>query len=288
MAQQGLEAFYYCATFLASSIEIAAIVVLAKVDFGVSTYGMGDDTVRVTDAVAMIVLLPLVYALAALPTRVVVNAKTSGDNGDSDSARETSSSKFFLFALCWLLALYPFWSALNVAFGPSKSTIAKKRLWLHMSLVLFSVFASGTCAPVHPGLSIYGNLDCMARRREEPFGITTSSSPSAVAEPSVRQAANMGNVRGIDKHYTARLWPPLVCFANSAVAGPHECGYRRQRRGQQLDVWADCRSDHSRTSLSRDVELIHGGTKSRMVWCTAVVTSAESNGRRLDKWCYGT
>ncbi|KAK3678638.1 hypothetical protein LTR37_021484 [Vermiconidia calcicola] len=126
MARQGLEAFYHCATFLAFSIEIAAIVALVKVDFGVSTYGMGDDTVRITYAVAMIVLLPLVYALPALRMRAVENANTAGDSGDSDHVRETSSSMFFLFMLCWLLALHPFWSALNVAFGPSKINNSEK------------------------------------------------------------------------------------------------------------------------------------------------------------------
>ena len=58
-----LDSFQECATFFAFAIEIAAIAVLIQEDLGISTSGMGDDTVRITQSVAMLVLAPLLYPL---------------------------------------------------------------------------------------------------------------------------------------------------------------------------------------------------------------------------------
>lgn len=64
-----LDSFSFCATFLAFSIEVAALVVLIREEFGISTDGMGDYTVRITQAVAMVVLLPLLYPILTFIVR---------------------------------------------------------------------------------------------------------------------------------------------------------------------------------------------------------------------------
>ena len=117
LLELGLVAFHQCASFFAFSIEVASIVLLVKVDLGVSTSGMGDDTVKITYAVAMLVLLPLVYAVLASPAR----ARDQTNTGDNPTGSEHSSSKpLMLFVLCWALAFYPFYSSMNAAFGPSR------------------------------------------------------------------------------------------------------------------------------------------------------------------------
>ena len=116
-----LEVYHDCSVFLTFSIQVAAIVVLVKVDFGLGTDGMGDATVRVTQAVSALTLLPLLYATILL--------HHLGSNGGSfehrprpapDQRPEENSKFFSLFVVCWLLSLYPFYSKMNSVFGPSK------------------------------------------------------------------------------------------------------------------------------------------------------------------------
>jgi hypothetical protein len=64
VADRAFDSFMNCAIFFAFSLEIAAIVVLAEEDFGISTNAMGDATVRITQAVSVLVLLPLLYSFA--------------------------------------------------------------------------------------------------------------------------------------------------------------------------------------------------------------------------------
>lgn len=63
---QGYSSFYDSAVFLSISIQIASIVMLARLDFGISASGMGDSTAKITWAVSLLVLLPLVY-IAYMP-----------------------------------------------------------------------------------------------------------------------------------------------------------------------------------------------------------------------------
>ena len=121
---RSLKAFQSCAIFLAFSIEIAAIVVLVKEDFGVDTRELGDFTARITHAVAMLVLLALVYVILAGGARkpdtkhapmqpVLYSASAQHFVGQG-------SDSFVLIVLCWALSFYPFYSRMNAAFGPSK------------------------------------------------------------------------------------------------------------------------------------------------------------------------
>jgi hypothetical protein len=117
-----LEVFHDCATFLTFSIQVAAIVVLVKVDFGLSTENMGDATVRITQAVSALTLLPLAYATVLLHHPNNVENPFEHSTGHAPSARRTgeTAKRFGIFVLCWLLSLYPFYSKMNSVFGPSK------------------------------------------------------------------------------------------------------------------------------------------------------------------------
>jgi len=123
ISRRCLEVFHDCATFLTFSIQIAAIVVLVKVDFGLGTENMGDATVRITQAVSVLTLLPLPYAT------VLLHSSSKAEDQCEEYAAEHMSShrrsretakRFGLFVLCWLLSLYPFYSKMNSVFGPSK------------------------------------------------------------------------------------------------------------------------------------------------------------------------
>ncbi|KAK4960431.1 hypothetical protein LTR10_003327 [Elasticomyces elasticus] len=130
VAPRALNSFHDCATFFAFSIQLAAIVVLVRENFGISTAGMGDATVRITQAVSVLVLLPLGYNMLVpflgpsnqhhkLAQANESEAETSfekKENRDPDA----STQRFLLFIVCWLLAFYPLQSAMNSWFGVSK------------------------------------------------------------------------------------------------------------------------------------------------------------------------
>lgn len=123
ISRRCLEVFHDCAMFLTFSIQIAAIVVLVKVDFGLGTENMGDSTVRITQAVSALTLLPLAYA-----TVLLHHSSEAQDQSEEYAAEQVSShrrsgetaKRFGLVVLCWLLSLYPFYSKMNSVFGPSK------------------------------------------------------------------------------------------------------------------------------------------------------------------------
>ncbi|KAI4255150.1 MAG: hypothetical protein L6R42_006892 [Xanthoria sp. 1 TBL-2021] len=111
---QGCSSFYDSAIFLCFSIQIASIVMLSRLDFGVSASGMGDSTAKITWAVSLLTLLPLLY-VAYLPQLL------QGPVSDKQVARQVSKRKlrFGLFSVCWLLTIYPFYSKMIGYFGPS-------------------------------------------------------------------------------------------------------------------------------------------------------------------------
>lgn len=53
------DSFYDSAIFLTFSIQIASIVILVRLNFGVSANGMGDITARVTWVVSLLIMLSL-------------------------------------------------------------------------------------------------------------------------------------------------------------------------------------------------------------------------------------
>ncbi|KAK5700070.1 hypothetical protein LTR97_006205 [Elasticomyces elasticus] len=130
VALRALDSFHDCATFFAFSIQLAAIVVLVRENFGISTAGMGDATVRVTQAISVLVLLPLGYNML-VPTfgpsdqhQELAQANELEDETRLEKKKNrdpaANTQRFLLFVVCWLLAFYPFQSAMNSWFGTSK------------------------------------------------------------------------------------------------------------------------------------------------------------------------
>ena len=122
ISKRCMESFRDCTTFFAFSIEIASIVVLVFADWGISTSGMGDDTIRITHAVSMLVLLALLYPMIALGDGQSEElAIREGELVDAKREAEASKSSdaFWFLVLCWLLAIYPFFSKMSAAFGRS-------------------------------------------------------------------------------------------------------------------------------------------------------------------------
>lgn len=131
ISERTFGSFYEYATFLAFSLEIAAIVVLVRESFGITTAGMGNATVQITQAVSVLVLLPLAYGLLIEITNKHESAPQKAGSGTSQSpnrhAEATASEdeyiatqRFILLVLCWLLAFFPFYSKMGDAFGPSQ------------------------------------------------------------------------------------------------------------------------------------------------------------------------
>ena len=108
-------AFFDCAIFFTFSIQVASIVVLARLDFGISASGMGDSTAKITWAVSLLTLLPLVYV--ALVLNLLMDKESRGR--ELERAKSKESLRFLLFTVCWLLSIYPFFSKMIGYFGPS-------------------------------------------------------------------------------------------------------------------------------------------------------------------------
>jgi hypothetical protein len=113
----GLHAFYDAAIFLCLSIQIASIVVLARLNYGISA-DMGDTATRLTWSVSLVTLLPLVYA-AFMPQLLEEEKELSAIHSPDQSSTWFEEGKqyypkqglhFKLFLLCWGLSIYPFMS----------------------------------------------------------------------------------------------------------------------------------------------------------------------------------
>lgn len=113
-----LSSFDDCATFFAFSIQIACIVVLARVDYGISAASMGDVTVRITWTVSVLTLLPLVYALL-LPGTLKSRADRRYVESVGAKAAAKGDRRTLLFSICWACAVYPFMSRMIEGFGRS-------------------------------------------------------------------------------------------------------------------------------------------------------------------------
>ena len=119
VARRGLSCYYDCAVFFTVSIQIACIVVLARLDFGISANGMGISTAQITWSISLITMIPLMY-LAFIPNLLrhpkTLHVSNSKDQGHTDRREQL---RFLLFALCWMLSIYPFLSKMLETFEPS-------------------------------------------------------------------------------------------------------------------------------------------------------------------------
>ena len=117
--RRGCSSFYDCAIFFTFSIQLACIVVLARLDFGINASGMGDSTAKITWAVSLLTILPPMYvAFNPGPLREPQPDHTNNPKGEKSKNRK-EQLRFLLFALCWLLSIYPFLSRMMETFGPS-------------------------------------------------------------------------------------------------------------------------------------------------------------------------
>lgn len=131
--RRGCTSFYDCAVFFTFSIQLACIVVLARFDFGINASDMGDSTAKITWAVSLLTILPLIY-VAFNPgfIREPQQDHVSPLKGQKSKDRK-EQLRFLLFALCWLLFVYPFLSRMMETLGPSavnNSKIISTNDWL--------------------------------------------------------------------------------------------------------------------------------------------------------------
>ncbi|KAL8688388.1 MAG: hypothetical protein Q9218_005688 [Villophora microphyllina] len=113
---QGCDCFYDSAAFLTFSIQIASIVMLVRLDYGVSASGMGDSTAKITWAVSLLTMLPLMY-VNYLPQ--LLHQGPENSKGQISVQLSKQRLRFGLLAVCWLLSLYPSYSKMVGYFGPS-------------------------------------------------------------------------------------------------------------------------------------------------------------------------
>lgn len=126
VAARGCHCFYESAIFFTFSIQLASIVMLARLDFEISASGMGDSTAKITWAISLLTMLPLMYVMY-IPS--LLQERQSGINQDlKRQATQNSREKlrFFLFVVCWLLSVYPFLSRMITTFGPNVVSISTK------------------------------------------------------------------------------------------------------------------------------------------------------------------
>ncbi|KAL2039666.1 hypothetical protein N7G274_007525 [Stereocaulon virgatum] len=116
----GCSTFHDCAVFFTFSIQLACIVVLSRLDFGISANGMGDSTAKITRAISLLTMLPIMYVPfnPELLRERSANARISILKEQKSKYRR-EQLRFLLFALCLLLFIYPFLSRMMETFGPN-------------------------------------------------------------------------------------------------------------------------------------------------------------------------
>lgn len=122
VAARGCGCFYESAIFFTFSIQLATIVMLARLDFGISASGMGDSTAKITWAISLLTMLPLMYIMY-MPS--LLHERQVGINQDSkrqEAQKSREKLRFLLFIICWLLSVYPFLSRMISTFGPSPTS----------------------------------------------------------------------------------------------------------------------------------------------------------------------
>jgi len=141
------EIFYDTAIFFAFAIQIASVVALSRANFGINANGMGAITLKITWAISLLTLLPLLpFSYGNLIFRKGEESKISeiatsdspsirlkdeetrtGSVGSAGRRNLRSATKreeeardrqrFFLFVLCWMVSIYPFLSRMVGTFG---------------------------------------------------------------------------------------------------------------------------------------------------------------------------
>lgn len=121
-------AYYDSAIFLAFSIQLAGLVMLAKANFGSSANGMGANTMEVTWIVSLLTLLPLSHgvfifrhqdelSIEDIPQEDAVSVEDHEKK--MEKAKSKDDLRFLLFVIAWMPSAYPFFSRMICTFGES-------------------------------------------------------------------------------------------------------------------------------------------------------------------------
>ncbi|KAF9769394.1 hypothetical protein IL306_013192 [Fusarium sp. DS 682] len=109
VARTGLGAFADSAAYFALSLQLATIAVLIRKDYGISTADLGAIEARISQSVAIVSMVPLLYPVALLEPMVKTNAR----------ANVKHNARLLLLSITVALSFYPFLSRCIHAFDVS-------------------------------------------------------------------------------------------------------------------------------------------------------------------------
>jgi len=132
-----LVSFYTSAVFFTFSLQIAAIVVLVRVNYGFNANDMGALTMEITWSISLISLLPILYGVlypelfsirnsdtlipsASGQAHTKIQTQPSTELDTNRQEKTLKSLRLWLYLMCWVLSVYPFLSTMLVTFGPSQ------------------------------------------------------------------------------------------------------------------------------------------------------------------------
>ncbi|KAF5986210.1 hypothetical protein FCOIX_1698 [Fusarium coicis] len=109
VAKAGLEAFVDSAAYFALALQLATIAVLARKDYGISTADLGAIEARISQSVAVVSMMPLLYPVALLEPAAKSNMR----------ANIKHNARLLLLSVTVALSFYPFLSRCIHAFDIS-------------------------------------------------------------------------------------------------------------------------------------------------------------------------
>ncbi|KAK2780419.1 hypothetical protein CKAH01_00363 [Colletotrichum kahawae] len=148
ITKKGLEAFFEFAVYFAIAVELATTVMLVNTDFGINAAAFEANEAQTALAIAVICVIPLVYPIALLPTRMfhLESATQKAMNGKSEQEYRRQNFRLLLFCLVIVLFFYPFlsqcihnWGPLRVGEGAGKdgSTLITHDEWPRIQKMCF-------------------------------------------------------------------------------------------------------------------------------------------------------
>ncbi|KAF5623683.1 uncharacterized protein FTJAE_10542 [Fusarium tjaetaba] len=109
VVKAGLEAFVDSAAYFALALQLATIAVLARKDYGISTADLGAIEARISQSVAVVSMMPLLYPVALLEPAA----------NSSTRANIKHNARLLLLSVTVALSFYPFLSRCIHAFDIS-------------------------------------------------------------------------------------------------------------------------------------------------------------------------
>ncbi|KAF4911464.1 hypothetical protein CGCF415_v004387 [Colletotrichum fructicola] len=145
----GFEAFFSSAIYFGISLEIASIYTLVNKDFGISTAGLGASEAEIVMAVSVVCILPLLYPIALLPTRLhhPESERQQPPKSAKDISVKQENCRLILFVLLSILFFYPFLSQCIHQWAPSRvgegngtegETLVTIEEWTRVEIVCFN------------------------------------------------------------------------------------------------------------------------------------------------------